>query len=97
MTEVLLLLWPKAKSIGNRLKHRRTSDLTRPVVMVMKKEGQVWVETVVYTLIAFVLIGLVLSFAKPKNISNFIPLSLCLFASSIPNDAIGDFLKFSST
>ena len=35
MTEVLLLLWPKAKSIGNRLKHRRTNDLIRPVVMVI--------------------------------------------------------------
>ncbi|MBT4376114.1 hypothetical protein HOD29_01950 [archaeon] len=32
----------------------------------MKKKGQVWVETVTYTLIAFVMIGLVLSFAKPK-------------------------------
>ncbi len=30
------------------------------------KIGQVWVETVIYTLIAFVLIGLVLTFAKPK-------------------------------
>ena len=30
------------------------------------KKGQVWVETVTYTLIAFVMIGLVLSFAKPK-------------------------------
>jgi len=28
--------------------------------------GQVWIETVIYTLIAFVMIGLVLSFAKPK-------------------------------
>jgi len=28
--------------------------------------GQVWVETVTYTLVALVLIGLVLSFAKPK-------------------------------
>ena len=28
--------------------------------------GQVWVETVTYTLIAIVMIGLVLSFAKPK-------------------------------
>jgi len=28
--------------------------------------GQIWVETVMYTLIAFVLIGLVLAFAKPK-------------------------------
>lgn len=31
-----------------------------------KKKGQVWIETVTYTLVAFVLIGLVLSFAKPK-------------------------------
>jgi len=29
------------------------------------KTGQVWVETVIYTLIAFVMIGLVLSYAKP--------------------------------
>ena len=28
--------------------------------------GQVWIETVIYTLIAFVMIGLVLAFAKPK-------------------------------
>ncbi|MBS3085053.1 hypothetical protein J4411_04045 [Candidatus Pacearchaeota archaeon] len=32
----------------------------------MRKKGQVWVETVTYTLIAFVLIGLVLAFVKPK-------------------------------
>ena len=32
----------------------------------MKKRGQVWIETVVYTLIAFVILGAVLSFAKPK-------------------------------
>ncbi len=31
-----------------------------------KKRGQVWIETVIYTLIAFVMIGLVLSYAKPK-------------------------------
>lgn len=30
------------------------------------KKGQVWVETVVYTLIAFVILGAVLGFAKPK-------------------------------
>lgn len=29
-------------------------------------KGQVWVETVVYLLVAFVMIGLVLSFIKPK-------------------------------
>ena len=32
----------------------------------MKKRGQVWVETVIYTLIALTMIGLVLSFARPK-------------------------------
>ena len=32
----------------------------------MKKKGQVWVETVTYTLVAFVLIGLVLAFVKPR-------------------------------
>ncbi|MEK6906671.1 MAG: hypothetical protein AABW81_03550 [Nanoarchaeota archaeon] len=31
-----------------------------------KRKGQVWVETVIYTLIAFIMIGLVLSFVKPK-------------------------------
>lgn len=30
------------------------------------KRGQVWVETVIYTLIAFVMIGAVLAFVKPK-------------------------------
>jgi len=34
--------------------------------MRTKKRGQVWVETVTYTLIAFILISLVLYFAKPK-------------------------------
>lgn len=32
----------------------------------MKKRGQVWVETVIYTLIALTIIGLFLSFARPK-------------------------------
>lgn len=32
----------------------------------MNKKAQVWVETVIYTLIAFVLIGAVLAFVKPK-------------------------------
>jgi len=30
------------------------------------KTGQVWIETVIYTLIAFVMIGLVLGYARPK-------------------------------
>ena len=33
---------------------------------VMNSRGQVWIETVIYTLIAFVMIGLVLSYAQPK-------------------------------
>jgi len=32
----------------------------------ISKLGQVWIETVIYTLIAFVMIGLVLSYAQPK-------------------------------
>ncbi len=31
-----------------------------------QKKGQIWVETIIYTLIAFALIGLVLAFVKPK-------------------------------
>lgn len=30
------------------------------------KRGQVWVETVIYTLLAFIMIGLVVSYVKPK-------------------------------
>lgn len=37
------------------------------VISLMKnRKGQVWIETIIYTLIAFVMIGLVLAFAKPK-------------------------------
>lgn len=32
----------------------------------MNQKGQIWVETVIYILIAFVMIGLVLSFVRPK-------------------------------
>ncbi|GBE20183.1 MAG TPA: hypothetical protein ENG87_05150 [Candidatus Pacearchaeota archaeon] len=31
-----------------------------------RKRGQIWIETLIYTLIALVMIGLVLTFAKPK-------------------------------
>lgn len=34
--------------------------------MTKNKNAQVWIETVIYTLIAFVMIGLVLTYAKPK-------------------------------
>ena len=33
---------------------------------IVNKRGQVWVETVIYTLIAFTMIGLVLTYAKPE-------------------------------
>jgi len=33
---------------------------------MFKKKGQIWIETVIYTLIAFVLIAAVLAFVKPK-------------------------------
>lgn len=32
----------------------------------MEKKGQVWIETVIYLLIAFVMIGIVLSFVRPE-------------------------------
>ncbi len=32
----------------------------------MEKRGQIWIETVIYLLIAFVMIGMVLAFIKPK-------------------------------
>lgn len=35
-------------------------------LLIRGKGGQVWIETVLYTLIAFTLIGLVLTFIKPK-------------------------------
>lgn len=35
-------------------------------IFIKDKNGQVWVETVIYLLIAFVMIGLVLAFIKPK-------------------------------
>lgn len=39
----------------------------KPTIFLTKnRRGQVWVESVIYTLIAFVMIGLVLAFAKPK-------------------------------
>ena len=36
------------------------------LIKMISKKGQVWVETVVYTLIAFAMIGLVLSFVRPQ-------------------------------
>lgn len=44
---------------------KKRSD-KKQIFFSKNKKGQVWVETVVYTLIAFVMIGLVLAYAKPK-------------------------------
>lgn len=33
---------------------------------LFEKKGQIWIETVIYLLIAFVMIGMVLAFVKPK-------------------------------
>lgn len=60
MNEVLLLLWPKAKSIGNRLKHRRPHDLIRPIVMGILA-GLFWV-------IIFFLFSRVLAYFKSIEI-----------------------------
>lgn len=39
----------------------------KPTIFLVKnRKGQVWIETVIYTLIAFVMIGLVISYARPK-------------------------------
>jgi hypothetical protein len=46
-------------------KTRDPACMTHPLIP-RNRSGQVWIETVIYTLIAFVMIGLVLSFAKPK-------------------------------
>lgn len=40
--------------------------MKRGKILLKSKLGQVWVETIIYTLIAFVIIGLVLSFANPQ-------------------------------
>jgi hypothetical protein len=47
-------------------KNRSNSRLHSTKAKTWNRSGQVWVETVIYTLIAFVMIGLVLSYAKPK-------------------------------
>jgi hypothetical protein len=53
------------------MKKRKTENFQNVIFLKKiargrKKLGQVWVETVIYTLIAFVMIGLVLSYARPK-------------------------------
>ncbi|MEX0921121.1 MAG: hypothetical protein WDZ62_02560 [Candidatus Pacearchaeota archaeon] len=38
----------------------------KKVIFLKNKKGQIWIETIIYTLIAFALIGLVLAFVKPE-------------------------------
>jgi len=54
---------------GGLKKYRflRNSKGQSPIIFQKKNsKGQVWVETVIYLLIAFVMMGLVLSFIRPK-------------------------------
>jgi len=48
------------------MKKRVKLDISCCNFFAKNRRGQIWVETVIYTLIAFALIGLVLAFAKPK-------------------------------
>lgn len=48
------------KRVKNKVWLKPTSFLKK------KRKGQVWVETVIYTLLAFIMIGLVVSYVKPK-------------------------------
>lgn len=45
---------------------QQSKNSTRKSIKKPNKKAQIWVETVMYTLIAFVMIGLVLAYAKPK-------------------------------
>jgi type II secretory pathway pseudopilin PulG len=40
--------------------------MIKKLLNLKNRAGQVWIETVIYTLIAFVMIGLVLAYARPK-------------------------------
>jgi len=48
------------------MKKRVKSEISSGNFFEKNRRGQIWVETVIYTLIAFILIGLVLAFVKPK-------------------------------
>ena len=52
----------------NKRFEKKTRNPTRMTVTLLprNRSGQVWIETVIYTLIAFVMIGLILSYATPK-------------------------------
>jgi hypothetical protein len=57
------------KKRGNRRENTILKDKKGQSPIIFQKKnskGQVWVETVVYLLLAFVMMGLVLSFIKPK-------------------------------
>jgi len=52
----------------NKRFEKKTRDPARMTLSLLprNRSGQVWIETVIYTLIAFVMIGLILSYATPK-------------------------------
>lgn len=56
-----LTLLPRNRSTHDSARHWIKLTLSR------NRSGQVWIETVIYTLIAFVMIGLVLSYARPED------------------------------
>lgn len=62
---------------------------------VIKKHGQIWVETVIYTLIGLTIIGLVLATALPKinEKKNEIIIEQSIVALGIINDKIYEVLR----
>jgi hypothetical protein len=54
------------KVTNKKCKSTRDFACMRRALIPRNRSGQVWIETVIYTLIAFVMMGLILSYAKPK-------------------------------
>lgn len=55
----------KAQVWNETVEEPRFSSTTSPLNWFQSKRGQVWIETVIYTLIGLVIIGTVLAFALP--------------------------------
>lgn len=65
---LIVVATKEVKEIAERARKKFPSKKNKPLraKIVKSRRGQVWVETVIYTLIALVLIGTVLAFVKPK-------------------------------
>jgi len=59
-------LKPNIFLFGNKRKIEKNPGFFQCNFLPENRKGQVWIETVIYTLIALVMIGLVLSFVQPK-------------------------------